>query len=46
MDTRNYEHYKVNMAFTERYKNSSIPFMQQLLKLKNNKELSRPPHED
>ena len=29
--TRKHEEYKVNMAFTERYKNSAIPFMQRLL---------------
>ena len=29
--TRNPEQFKVNMAFTERYKNSSVPYMQRLL---------------
>ena len=30
-EIRNPEHFKVNMALTERYKNSSIPYMQRLL---------------
>ena len=30
-ETRKPEKYKVNMAFTERYRKSSIPFMQRLL---------------
>ena len=30
-ETRNPDKYKVNMAYTERYKNSPIPFMQRLL---------------
>ena len=30
-EIRNSEHFKVNMALTERYKNSSIPYMQRLL---------------
>ena len=29
--TRNPEHFKVNMALTERYKKSSVPYMQRLL---------------
>ena len=31
MDKRSYEKYKVNNAKTERYKQSSIPYMQRLL---------------
>ena len=46
MGTRNYNHYKVNIAFTQLFRNSSIPFMQQVLsQKKNNMELSKPPHE-
>ena len=36
--TRSPEHFQVNMAFTDRYKTSSIPFMQRLVnKMKNTK---------
>ena len=37
-ETRNPEHYHVNMAFTERYKESSIPFMQRLLNHREEEE--------
>ena len=37
--TRHPETFKLNMALTERYKNSSIPFMQRMLnKLEKEKE--------
>ena len=37
--TRRHEKFKVNMAFTERYKSSAVPQMQRLLnELHNNEE--------
>ena len=42
METRHKQTYKVNKAYTERYRNSAIPYMQRLLNenemLKNNEK--------
>ena len=41
MNMRNAEVYKVDYAHTERLKNSSIPYMQRLLNLENEFEISK-----